>query len=146
MAAITLHHRCVNDDRPSDIGWRLYSHCDGSPLPVLLGSDGVGRRRLDFSRLGTMGDCSAFDSEFPAWPHQCAHDGTISRSDDRRRNRVGSGRADSWSSAYPLRSCFSVSYGGPLNYILFLGFFRGFFFLGTKARLLTTWLLVFYLG
>src|SRR5260221_6317632 len=113
VVAITVGYRCVDDNRPSDTGGRLYSHGDGSPLPVLLGSNGVGRRELDFSRLGTMGDCSAFDSRFFTWPDQRAHDGTIPRSDDAGRSRLGGGRADSWYSGYPLGGCFSLSYYGP---------------------------------
>jgi hypothetical protein len=45
--------------------------------------------------------------------NQPAHDGSISRSDDAGRNRLGRGRADSWTSGYPFRGRFSVSYCGP---------------------------------
>jgi len=62
------------------------------PLPVLPGSDGLGRRELDVGRLGTVGDGSARYTEFYARPDQRAYDGPLARSDDAGRNYRGINR------------------------------------------------------
>jgi hypothetical protein len=92
VAAITVFNRCVDDYSPSYTDGYLCSYGDGSPLPILPGSDGLGRCELDVSRLRTVGDCSANYTEFHAWPDQRAYNGPLARSNDAGRNYLGTNR------------------------------------------------------
>jgi MFS family permease len=51
LAAVSVCDRPVDDDRPDHARMYLCSHGDGSPLPLLPGSDGVSRRELDSRSL-----------------------------------------------------------------------------------------------
>ena len=86
----------------------MVHHCLYCLVPMALADAGW---TLAASELWVI--CSAFDSEFPAWAHQCAHDGPISRSDDARRSRLGIERGVDWYSGYSFSGCFSFSYYGP---------------------------------
>jgi hypothetical protein len=98
---------CVDDSRPAHSGWYLSPHGDDSPLRVLSGSDGLSWCVLDFSWFGTVGNRSARHAKFRTWSDERAHDGSISRSDDARRNCLGLERRNRWHSAHPLVSCFA---------------------------------------